>query len=196
MDSAYAQLRTTAARWSSLDEEQWARFAHLFSLRTLDRREHYALPGDSAHDVLFVAEGLLRFYYPGAEGKESNKAFVGAGEFAGALAAANLGMPLLYGVEALEPTRLLTAPYADFATLMDGDAAFERLGRKLAELILTRKEARTRSMLLRNASERYADFVAASPDLAQRVPQYHIASYLGITEVHLSRIRGAQTKAS
>lgn len=196
MDPAFDQLRSAASRWTALDGEQWARFARLFTLQTLDRREHFALPGSAAHDVLFVSEGLLRFYYPGDEGKESNKAFVGAGEFAGALAAANLGVPLLYGVEALEPTRALVAPYADFAALMDGDATFERLGRKLAELILTRKERRTRSMLLRNASERWADFVASAPDLVQRVPQYHIASYLGITEVHLSRIRGAHTEAS
>lgn len=186
----FDQLRDAAARWTSLDDNQWARLASIFRLRTLDRREHLAFPGDTDHDVLFVADGLLRFYYPGDDGKESNKAFVGAGEFAGALAAANLRLPLLYGIEALEPSRVLVAPYPDFVDLMDEDIAFERLGRKLAELILTRKELRTRSMLLQNAAERYADLLVARPDLVQRVPQYHIASYLGISEVHLSRIRG------
>jgi CRP-like cAMP-binding protein len=189
VDDAYTHLRHAAARWAPLDDTQWTRLASVFASRELDRREPLVLPGTTRHEVLFVVRGLLRFYYPGEDGKESNKAFIGEGEFAGAIAAANLGLPLLYGVEALEPTLALAAPYTAFTALMDEDAAFERLGRKLAELILTRKELRTRSLLLQNATERYLGLVEARPDLVQRVPQYHLASYLGVSEVHLSRIR-------
>ena len=46
-----------------------------------------------------------------------------------------------------------------------------------------------RSLLQGDAKMLYLDFVERYPDLARRVPQYHIASYLGITEVHLSRLR-------
>ncbi len=159
----------------------------------VDAREHLFLPGDGDHDVLFVAAGLLRFYYPSADGeREANKAFLVAGQFGGALGAAQLGLPLLYGVEALEPSVVLRAAYSDFSDLMDDDPAFERLGRKLAEHLLARKERRARSMLLQNASERYRDFADAHTDLMQRVPLYHIASLLGITDVHLSRIRREQ----
>lgn len=177
------------ARWVTLTPEQQHRLAAVFRARSVEARTPVALPGSTDHAVLFVVEGMLRFYYTTDEGRESNKAFVGAGEFAGALAAANLGLPLLYGIEALEPTTLLAAPYADFAALMEADPAFERLGRKLAERILARKELRTRSLLLRSGTERYLDLLDARPDLVQRVPLYHLASYLGITDVHLSRIR-------
>ncbi len=172
-----------------LNETQQRLLASAFTTREVAEREHLVLPGSTAHEVFFVAHGLLRFYYPSDDGRESNKAFVAEGEFAGALAAANLGLPLLYGVEALEPTTVLTASYVDFVGLMDADPVFERFGRKLAELILTRKELRTRSFLLQDATARYLDFVSAHPDLVQRVPLYHIASLLGVTDVHLSRIR-------
>ena len=72
---------------------------------------------------------------------------------------------------------------------MESGPAFERLGRKLAEHILVRKERKARSLMLQSATERYASLVAERPDLVQRVPQYHLASYLGMTDVHLSRVR-------
>ena len=189
MSDSHRDLLRAARRWADLDAAQAEALAAIFTVRVVDAQAHLVLPGSTRHEVLFVVEGLLRFFYPSDDGRESNKAFVAEGEFAGALAAANLDLPLLYGVEALEPTTVLTTPYADFSALMDADPAFERLGRKLAERILTRKELRTRSLLLQGAKERYLDFVAANPDLVQRVPLYHIASLLGMSDVHLSRIR-------
>ncbi|WP_420455896.1 Crp/Fnr family transcriptional regulator [Rubrivirga sp.] len=189
MDSARSALVRAARAWAPLDEAQADRLAEAFGERTAEAGTPVALPGSEAHEVLFVTDGLLRFYYPGADGKESNKAFVGEGEFAGALAAAGLGVPIAYGIEALEPTRYLAAPYARWTALLNGEPALERLGRKLAEHLLMRKELRARSFLLHDASERYRALVDARPDLVQRVSQYHLASYLGVTDVHLSRVR-------
>ncbi len=196
MTEHHRSLLQAALRWVCLDEAQQHALVSAFSSREVEAGKHIVLPGSTAHEVLFVARGLLRFYYPSADGRESNKAFVAEGEFAGALAAANLGLPLLYGIEALEPSIVLTMPCADFVALMDGDPTFERLGRKLVEMILVRKELRTRSLLLQTATERYLDFVEQRPDLLQRVPLYHIASLLGITDVHLSRIRRELARAT
>ena len=196
MTDPHRALIHAAERWTPLDEAQQRTLADAFAIREVEAQAHLVLPGATDHDVLFVARGLLRFYYPADDGRESNKAFVAEGEFAGALAAANLGLPLLYGVQALEPTTVLATPYTDFVALMEADPAFERLGRKLAELILTRKELRTRSLLLQSARERYLDFVAQHPGLVQRVPLYHIASLLGVTDVHLSRVRRELAEAT
>ena len=189
MPDPTAALLDAALRWAPLDAAHQRELAVRFRARDVARGEPVALPGDDRHEVLFVAEGLLRFYYPGRDGREANKAFVAEGEFAGAVASAQLGLPILYGIEALEPSTVLAMPYADFSALMDGAPAFERLGRKLAETILARKERTARDLLLKSAAERYADLVTERPDLVQRVPLYHLASYLGITDVHLSRVR-------
>lgn len=62
-------------------------------------------------------------------------------------------------------------------------------GRKFAEQELVKTEERLISRQFRNAKERYMDLLAGNPDLLQRVQLGHIASYLGITQVSLSRIR-------
>lgn len=65
----------------------------------------------------------------------------------------------------------------------------ERLGRKFVEQVLISKMQRERSFLQNDAKMRYLDFLNHFPDLAQRLSQYQLASYLGVSEVSLSRIR-------
>lgn len=196
MTDPYKALTEAVRRWVPLDDARLGALTDRFATREAPARTPVALPGDAAHEVLFVAEGLLRFYYPSDGGREANKAFVVEGEFAAALASARLGLPIVYGVEALEPTTYLAARIADLDALTEGDPVYERFGRKLAEYLLARKELRARSLLLQGAADRYLALVEARPDLVQRVPLYHLASYLGVTDVHLSRVRRELAVAS
>lgn len=188
-----SQLRKTISQWVNLSHSQWGVFSALFQSRTVERNAFLLLPGDKVYELLFVTQGLLRFYYGSAEGQyegaESNKAFIAENTFAGPLAASMLDLPVVYGVQALEDTSMLVADYSAFVGLFEEHPVFDRLGRKFAEQLLMRKELRMRSMLQKNAGDRYRDFLEQYPDLIQRIPQYHIASYLGITEVSLSRLR-------
>ena len=189
-------LAGAAACLAGLAPADAARLAAAFETRAVAAAEALARPGDPRHEVLFVARGLLRFYYPGADGREANKAFVADGQFAGALAAAALGEPIVYGIEAMEDSVVLAVPYARLDALMTEHPPLERFGRRLAERILARKERRARSLMLDNATERYLDFCAREPGLVQRVPQRHVASLLGMTDVHLSRVRRALARPS
>ena len=194
MDDLFKALRTATEKWAALDESQWARLADIFTVRQVAARAYVSLPGDATHELLFVCQGLLRFYYVSEDGKESNKAFIAENEFAGPLASAMLNLPIYYGIQALESTTILVAPFTQFTALYQEDPVFERLGRRLAELLLVRKELRTRCMLEQSAMERYLDFVQTHPELLHRVPQYHLASYLGINGVSLSRLKNASRK--
>ena len=185
----FVQLETAVSQWVDLSAKQWQQFASIFKLRQVEAREFIVLPGANQHEIIFVNEGLLRFYYIDEEGEEANKAFIGEDEFAGPLASAALGLPLYFGIQALEPTQMLVAQYSDYVNLFEQDLVFERLGRKLTETLLVRKELRTRSLLQQNAKERYINFLETYPNLADRIPQYQLASYLGIAEVSLSRLK-------
>ena len=191
----FTQLKTAVSQWVDLSESQWQQFAAIFKLRQVDAREFIVLPGANQHEIIFVNQGLLRFYYIDEEGEEANKAFIGENEFAGPLASAALGLPLYFGIQALEPTQMLVAQYKDYVNLFEQDLVFERLGRKLTETLLVRKELRTRSLLQQNAKERYLNFLETYPNLADRIPQYQLASYLGIAEVSLSRIKNAMPQS-
>ncbi len=185
----HQQMRIALVKWVDLDEQQWHLLASKFQVKVVQKNEYIALPGTKIHELYFVCSGLLRFYYVIDNGMESNKAFIAENTLAGSLAAYNLNSPILYGVQALEQTMLLTASFNEFVALFEQHPIFDRLGRKLAEWMLIRKEIRARSLLQQQAQERYLDFVQQYPDLVKRIPQYHIASYLGITEVSLSRLK-------
>ena len=184
-----SQLRNSFSKWAELSDEQWATLSNIFRIKEVAAKNSVAFPGDNRHELIFVCKGLLRFYFISSDGKESNKAFIVENEFAGPLASAMLGLPIYYGIEALEDTTMQVANFNDFTELYSKDLVFERIGRKLAERLLVRKELRTRSMLEQNARERYLKLLAENPKLIKRVPQYHMASYLGITEVSLSRLK-------
>jgi len=73
--------------------------------------------------------------------------------------------------------------------LYDRHPVWERIGRIKAERLAIQKEFREKEFLLDTAETRYRRFLKEFPDLTDRIPQYYIASYLGITDVALSRIR-------
>jgi CRP-like cAMP-binding protein len=72
----------------------------------------------------------------------------------------------------------------------------ERAGRRWMEEGVAGSQRRTANLLQLKPQERYARFVATRPELARRVPQFLIASYLGITPEALSRIRRRRLRAS
>jgi CRP-like cAMP-binding protein len=92
-------------------------------------------------------------------------------------------------LELLEDSELYELKMAELQQLFETDIHIANWGRKFAELELIRAEERMISRQLGTAAERYRKFMSQSPDLLQRVPLGYIASYLGITQVSLSRIR-------
>lgn len=194
-DIHYARLKKVFMQWSDLPEPQWDALAAIFKPRVVEKDEYLLQTGGEVHELYFVSEGLLRIYYLNDEGKESNKAFPTEGGLAGPLASALLNVPSRYGIQALEPSVILAVRYKDYFALLDQHPTYDRLARKMMEWLLGRRELREQSLLQQSAKERYLDFKEQFSDLLNRIPQYHIASYLGITEVSLSRLRGELTSS-
>lgn len=92
-------------------------------------------------------------------------------------------------IELLENSELYQIKTITLQTLYQNDIHMANWGRKLAEQELIKTEERLISRQFRTASERYATLMQKSPELLQRVQLGHIASFLGITQVSLSRIR-------
>lgn len=191
MDEAghFRNMRETLSRWADFRDPEWNLLEGIFTARQVGKGAVLLKPGERAKGILYVSSGLLRYYYRETDGREANKAFLHEGSFSSPLNACALDAEIGCGVEALEPSVILVAASAAFDALYDAHPIFDRMGRKLGEWWMARKEMRTRAFQSQDARERYLDFIRMHGDLAQRVPQYHIASYLGITEVSLSRIR-------
>lgn len=160
----------------------------------LSKGEFFARPGDDAGRVALVRSGLLRFYYVDGGGAEFTKAFRGPGELASAYAELLLGVPSRTHIQALEDCLLLVADFARLDRALARFPEWASAARLIAEHFYVVKERREFELLQLSAAERYARFEHEYPGLSARIPQYHVASYLGITPVALSRIRGAARK--
>jgi CRP-like cAMP-binding protein len=188
-ESWYLQMRESLSRQADIRDAEWELLKGIFRVRRLGRSDFALKTGDLPKHIFFVCSGLLRYYYGSRDEKQSNKVFIAENMFTGPITGCPEGSAAGCGIQALEPTVALVADAAAFNALYDMHPIFDRLGRKLGEWWLGHKEARARAFQTQNASERYLGFIRSHPDLAQRIPQYHIASYLGITEISLSRIR-------
>src|SRR5688500_19133597 len=91
-------------------------------------------------------------------------------------------------VEALDDSLLYRISKTDLEKLYQRQPEYSEFGRKFAEEALTMLMQRTLSLHTKSAEERYAELLQI-PDLIQRVPLKYLATYLGITDTSLSRIR-------
>ncbi|HFB67014.1 MAG TPA: Crp/Fnr family transcriptional regulator [Aeromonadales bacterium] len=173
---------------SNIIQEEFTSLLKLFELRTYKNKDHIIDPTEEKSNVFFILSGLIRYYYLAEDGKEWNKAFIAEDMMCTSFSKDFLGLVSPYGIQAIEKTTILIANFSEFEMLYEKSPRIERLGRKLIERILISKMKRERSFLQNSAKMRYTDFAKENPRLFQRIPQYHLASYLGITEASLSRI--------
>ncbi|WP_164779542.1 Crp/Fnr family transcriptional regulator [Paenibacillus kobensis] len=173
----------------SIPSEEWCHFRTMLVHERIRKQEHYVRAGEEADSVGFVASGLFRLYYSTKEGDEYNKSFCGQGDWIASYSSLLLREPSFFSIQALSDGELLTFRYRDYQTLYDRHPCWERLGRIIAERMFIQKEKRERELLLLPAEARYRLFSEQFGHVAEQIPQYHIASYLGITPVALSRIR-------
>ncbi|MFD0697914.1 Crp/Fnr family transcriptional regulator [Paenibacillus sp. GCM10027628] len=172
-----------------LSENQKNRFYSLFTPITMDKNEHLLLAGERTEHLYFCLSGSFRMYYSTYDGKERIKAFCGADDFITSYSSLLTGSPSSLSIQALQPAKLIQAYYPDFLALTLEDPVWERLARLITEGMYLKKERREMQLLTLSAEERYACFQQEFGTWEARIPQYYIASYLGITPVALSRIR-------
>lgn len=169
------------------NEEEWSAFSERLTLKHVAKGDVLLKEGEVAGFVVFVNRGLLRLYSTFDDKIRTTK-FCKEGEFGSPYESFLTGLPSVYAFDALEDSELLFLASDDLQYLYRKYPVFERLGRLIAEslfIFLCAKQKRA----FQTPDEQYLEFIQTYPDLVQRVPQYIIASYLGITPETLSRIR-------
>jgi len=161
----------------------------IFKNQELKKNELFIDTGKIAKNIGFLEEGIVRAYYRNTEGQEYNKHFFIAPCFIGGYSSLISRKPNLIIQQALTHCKIWEADYSKLTKLYDKHPDLERMTRVLVEHFFIQKEQREVEIVLLNADERYKIFKQNFPELEQLIPQYHIASYLGITPTQLSRIR-------
>ena len=189
-DEATIAFVTSLNSFGISTEEELNKILPHVKLIPFAKHQHLYQAGDIASHVYFICKGLVRFYYTTEDGKEVNKSFGSEGKFVGALQSSHHPQPCRYHIQALEDTTTLSVPIKLLHQLYITSLPWATLGRVYMENLAVKKQQREAQFLLDNAEQRYLDFINENKALAERLPQYHIASYLGITDVALSRVRG------
>jgi CRP-like cAMP-binding protein len=137
----------------------------------------------------FIIKGAFREYYTDNNGREFNKAFGFKGDFTGSYYDLNLGTASTASIRALTESSVLVIRYTDYQKLPTTDPFWLKVSYVITHNLLMKKFEKEFQLLTLSAAERYHLLQKQYPDLEQLVPAYHIASYLGITPISLSRIR-------
>lgn len=183
------QLRDYINFISPISSDTWEKVYLLFADKRLKKGENFIEAGIICRKIAFLEEGIVRAYYRNSEGATYNKHFFKAPCFIGGYASLITGKPNQIIQEALTPCKIWVADYGKFTELYSHHPDLERVARKLAEQFFVQKEQREVDLVMLDAEERYRIFQNEFPELEQLIPQYHIASYLGVTATQLSRIR-------
>jgi len=139
-------------------------------------------------DIYFIRKGIARVFYL-HEITEVTLVFAIEGDSLISLKSYVEDKPGYETVELLEPGSLFRLKYTDLQKLYNEDIFISNWGRKIAEKEFIKTEERLMSRQFRTASQRYVELIEKYPYLLQRVQLGYIASYLGVSQVTLSRIR-------
>jgi CRP-like cAMP-binding protein len=187
--TSFIALKTVIQHMVSPPDNEWLRFELQFHPRVINAGDYFIRAGEASEYIGFINAGLVRFFYQTSRGSEFNKSFSHENQFMGAYSAFLTKSPARFNIQALEECNILVARINNIINLFDRHPCWEKLGRILAEQLYIKKEQREAEFLLDDAETRYHTFLKQYPELEDRLTQYHIASYLGITPVALSRIR-------
>lgn len=157
--------------------------------RTFAVDDYLLHAGDRDHTLFILLSGLVRLFYTTPDGRERNKAFYRGGQLTGAVSAAMTGAPAPFSIQALEPVKALAFSYQAMTDAAREDTAVAHASQQLLAEAFIRNEQREAMLLTCNAEQRYQWLLDQEPDLTRRVAQFHIASYLGIDAVSLSRLK-------
>jgi len=144
--------------------------------------------GEICRYVTFINKGLLRYYYL-SDGREICTGFLAENSYVSEYASFLTQQPAAANIDALEDCELLHLSYSDMQWMYRHYPVMETFGRRMAENLFIEVSNHNSRLLGNTPEERYSWLIAHRPFIIQRVPQYMIASWLGISPEHLSRIR-------
>jgi CRP-like cAMP-binding protein len=153
-------------------------------------KKHFVLTqGHICENIYFVEKGLLRCYYK-KFGKEISSWFMQEGDIIVSVVSFFNQIESSENIQAIEDSVLYYVSYKELQFLYNNFQEFNFVGRILTEKYYQLSEQRLYSIRMQRAHDRYHLLLEQFPHFILRVPSKYLASYLGITEETLSRIRG------
>jgi CRP-like cAMP-binding protein len=158
-------------------------------IRTFSKGETLLQPGCIGRDIFFVENGILRQISIDTHGKEQILHFAPENWLMSDRGSAHFGLPAEYSIIAIEKTTVICLDREYIEEAASISPSFRVFNEKALHNHVRHLQRRIAMLLGASAQERYLEFIRIYPGLAQRVPQWMIASYIGVSPEALSRVR-------
>jgi len=174
---------------TQLSEIEFRAIEDIISEKKLRKKEHLVKVNEICSEIVFFSEGYFRFYYYSKNGNEVTSDFYFGPAIVTSYTSFITNTPSNTYVQAMEEMKVLVINKLNLEKLYSRYHKIDRVGRLIAEKIAIYYEQHLLSILNQTAEERYNNLLDNNPLFIQRIPLQYIASYLGITQETLSRVR-------
>lgn len=171
-----------------LQKETIEDFESIISYQRLPKNSLLLEIGKRAKSMFFIHKGLARAYYF-QDGKDITDYFAIDGQFIGAVPSLIDGLPSKKGIQLIEASEVYSFENADFDDCCARHHDLERAARKITLFGIHEEQQRIESLRFYSVKEKYELMEKKYPGIMNRSPLQYIASYLGTTQVSISRIR-------
>ncbi|MEJ5052004.1 Crp/Fnr family transcriptional regulator [Chryseobacterium culicis] len=173
-----------------LSPEEISIFKSFWTERTLEKGEFLLRNGEVCRHDSYIVSGVLKAFCINADNGNEEILFLAIDHWwATDIASFSKQKTSIYNIQAVEKTRLLQISHQSFQKMLEEIPSLEKYFRIILEGYLGTLEKRVVFNHMYKAEQKYYDFLETYPNIASRVPQYLIASYLGVSAEFISRIR-------
>lgn len=170
-------------------EKEIESFLPFFEARTLNKNEYFVEEGAQCKEIAFIESGIFRSFYTSSEGNDTTYCFRFPNTFMASYSSFISGNPGVESMQAISDARLWILRKEIIEKLVDENPKWILFLKIIAEQEYLELEKRFFQLQRDHAKKRYLSLLENQPNYIQEIPLQYLASYLGITQRHLSRIR-------
>ena len=176
-------------KFANVTEEEYAKcLLPVIKVRRFGKKEFLIRAGEVENYFNFIIKGLIRKYYRKGS-QETNTQISMEGHIILSQESFHSRTPSEYFVETIEPSSVISIHHDDLEKVYAQSKKMEHLGRLVVTHTMVLKDRWQMQMVKMTPRERFLNFVMKNPELLQRVPQKHLASYLNIKPETFSRFK-------
>lgn len=164
-------------------------FLQLFERKRLSKNDFFVREGEKCKEIAFIESGVFRSYYVSDEGKDITYCFRFPNDLIASYSSFISEKPSMENMQAISDAELLIIKKDKIQKLTDENPNWIKFLKTIAEQEYLELEKRFFQLQRDSAAQRYQSLLENQPNYIQDISLQYLASYLGITQRHLSRIR-------